>query len=81
MVSIEQLFPRQPYIVTAFHSFLVLLTGKRSHGQHIVFSPPNQSKLWKQPVNMNERVYKELPIVKKVELLHEAGSRSVRELA
>ena len=30
---------------------------------------------------MSKRVYKELPIVKKVELLKEAGSKSVRRLA
>ena len=37
----------------------------------------NQSKIWKQPVNMNKGVYKELPIVKKAELLKETGSKYV----
>ena len=80
MFSIEQLYPRQPCIITAFNSFLVLQTENE-----VTYSPetdpPNQFRIWKQPDNMSKRAYKELPIVKKVELLKESGNKSVRQLA
>ena len=77
MVSIEQLFPGQARIMTAFNSFPVMQTKNKWGHIGSTFGPLNQSKIWKQPVNMSKKLYKELPIVKKVELLIEARSKYV----